>query len=142
MKRIGWITVTIAYQFLYMVLMVGGAVYLLWLIHEARVRGGPGAADEIFGLEIGSAGAGIPGLLGIAGCFGLWRRKRWGWWVTLLVDAVLVFAFVSGMIGDAGDIDPELVSFTVASVVGVILLLLPVVRRSCSSVPVSTAGKV
>ena len=133
MKRTGWITGTIAYHLLFMLVMLGGAVYLLWLTHQARGRGGPDAADEIFGLEIGTAGAGIPGLLGTAGCFGLWRRKRWGWWVTLLVDAVLVFAFVSGMISDTSDINAELVLFTVASVVGVILLLLPVVRRSCSS---------
>ena len=141
MKRTRWITGAIAYQLLFMLVMLGGAVYLVWLTHEARVRGG---SDEILGLEIGAAGAGVPALLGIAGCFGMWRQKRWGWWVTLLVDAILVFAFVAGMISDAGDINAELVSFTVASVVGVILLLLPVVRRSCSSVPaaVSIAGKV
>ena len=141
MKRTSWITGAIAYQFLFMLVMLGGAVYLLWLTREARVRGG---SDETLGLEIGAAGAGVPALLGIAGCFGLWRRKRWGWWVTLLVDAILVFAFVAGMISDAGDIDAELVSFTVASVVGVILLLLPVVRRSCLGVPaaVSITGKV
>ena len=130
MKGTRWITAAIAYQLLFMLVMFGGAVYLVWLTHEARVRGGPGAADEIFGLEIGTAGAGVPALAGIAGCMGLWRRRRWGWWVTLMVDAVLVSVFVSGMISDVGDIDAALVAFTVASVVGVILFLLPVVRRS------------
>ena len=66
-----------------MLVMLGGAVYLLWLTHKATVHGGPGAVDEIFGLEIGAAGAGIPALVGIAGCLGLWRKKRWGWWVML-----------------------------------------------------------
>lgn len=134
MKRTSWITGAIAYHLLLMLVMVGGAVYLLWLTHEARVRGGPDAADDIFGLEMGAAGASVPALLGVAGCFGLWRRKRWGWWATLVVDAVLVFAFVSGMISDAHDINAELASFAVASVIAVILLLLPVVRRSCLSV--------
>ncbi len=118
-----------------MLVMLGGAVYLLWLTHEARVHGGPGAVDEIFGLEIGAAGAGIPALVGIAGCLGLWRKKRWGWWVMLLVDAVLVLSFVSGMISDIRDIGAELILFTVVSIAGVVLLLLPVVRRSYGKAP-------
>jgi uncharacterized membrane protein (DUF2068 family) len=129
MKRTGWITVAILYQLLYMLVLLGGAVYLLWLTHQARVHGRPGAGDDVFGLVMGAAGAGIPALLGVIGCFGLWQGKRWGWWVMLVVDAVLVFAFVSGMISDASDIDAALIVFSVASVVAVVLLLLPVVRR-------------
>ena len=129
MTRTRWITVAIVYQLIYMLVMLGGAVRILWLLHVTRVRGGPGAADEIFGLEIGAAGAGFPALVGVIGCLGLWKGRRWGWWVSLFVDAVLVFAFVSGMISDASDIDAELVAFTIASIAAIVVLLLPVVRR-------------
>jgi len=58
----------------------------------------------------------------------LWKRRRWGWWLSLLVDIGLVATLAYSMVDD-NDIDWEQVIPTIGIVVLVVMLLLPGVRK-------------
>lgn len=106
--------------------LAGSCAYLLLLARSSEM-GQAGAAQ---GLEI-AAGLIAPfGLLALAGAYGLWRNKLWSWWLALLVDLALVSLWVGSMIDDGWrDLDMTLVAFTLASLLPVVLLLVPGVRR-------------
>jgi len=130
MKRSGWITGVILLQFLYALMLVALPVYLLVLTRASQTRSAPDAADEISGLKIGAAVLGGPAIATMVAWVGLWKGKRWGWWLTVLTDVALVGVFVYSLIDEGWkNIDWDMVVLTVIAVAPVIYLLLPRVRK-------------
>lgn len=73
----------------------------------------------------------VLGVAGLAAAYGLWARKRWGFWVTLAVSALNILAASPGL-----TLAPTTGAF-VAAIVGVagfaliaLLVVLPASRRA------------
>jgi len=125
-KRSGWITGIVVLQFLYALMMLALAIYLI-----SETLDGPNAQASIAGLEIAAAVVGGPALVALVGCIGLWKEKLWGWWLTVVTDLGLVAVLVYSMMDDGWhNIDWDVLALSVITLVLVIYLLLPKVRRS------------
>jgi len=130
MKRSSWITGVVVLQLFYVLMLLALPVYLLVLTRTSAVRNAPGAAEDISGLKIGAAMLGGPALVVLAAWIGLWKEKLWGWWLTVLIDLGLVGVFVYSLIDDGWrNIDWAVVVLALISLVPVIFLLVPKVRR-------------
>jgi len=129
-KRSSWITRLVGLQLLYVLAMVALPIYLLALTRAARVQAGPDAAKDIAGLRSAALILAVPALIALVAWFGLWKEKLWGWWAVLLTDLGLFGAFVYSMIDDGwANFDWDMVALTAWSVLPVVLLLLPSVRK-------------
>ncbi|MGC2169999.1 MAG: hypothetical protein WA623_01285 [Candidatus Sulfotelmatobacter sp.] len=129
MTRPGWITGVILVQLLYLLMLLALPVYLLVLTRTAEIRNGPHAAETISGLKIVAAVLGGPALVALAPWFGLWKGKRWGWWLTIITDLGLVGAFANSLVDDGWhNIDGTVVALTVIAMLPVVYLLVPEVR--------------
>jgi uncharacterized membrane protein (DUF2068 family) len=129
-KRSAWITGAVVLQLIYVLGMLALPVYLLALTHASETRNAPDAVEEISGLRIAAAVLGAPALMALAGWFGLWKEKPWGWWLTILMDVGLVGVFVYSLIDDGWkNIDWGVAGLTLMAVVPVVYLLLPQVRK-------------
>ena len=128
MKRPRLIIAVNIIHLLLALLLAGTSVYVLSLTRSPETLQEPDAADTIHGLFIGAAVLGVPALFLIAALWGLWRNKRWGWWLALVTDVVIAATLVYSMIGQNS---PDLTEpvWTLCFVVCAILLLLPIVRR-------------
>ncbi len=112
------------------VLFLGTCIVLLFLMRQPETKQGQNAAEAIFGLKVA---AGILAPLALVVCvsaWGLWKRRLWGWWLALLMDAGLLGIFVYSMIDDGlASIDWDMAAVTAAAFVLVVLVLMPPVRR-------------
>jgi hypothetical protein len=129
-KRSGWITVVVVLQFVYVLLLLVLPIYLMFLAGKFGVRNGFRPTEETKGLTIAAAIVGFPGFFALVGWLGLWRKKLWGWWLSVATDLGLVAMFVYSLIDDGWkDIDWDVVVLTGITLVPVIGLLLPRVKR-------------
>jgi uncharacterized membrane protein (DUF2068 family) len=129
-QRSSWITGVVVLQLLYVLGMLALPVYLLVLTHAPETRQAANPAEEISGLRVAAAVVGAPALVALIGWFGLWRKKLWGWWLTVLTDLGLAGVFVYSLIGDGWkNIDWEMVALTLVGAVPVVYLLWPRVRK-------------
>jgi hypothetical protein len=128
-KRSGWITGVVVLQLLYVLVMLALPVYLLALTRTSETRNAPDAAEEVSGLKIAAAVVGTPAIMALIAWFGLWKEKLWGWWLTVLTDLGLVGVFVYSLIDDGKNVDWEVVVLTIITVIPVVYLLLPRVRK-------------
>jgi uncharacterized membrane protein (DUF2068 family) len=141
-KCSGWITGAVVLQLLYTLMLLALPVYLLVLTRMPETRSGPDAQASIAGLKIAAAVLLAPALVALAGWIGLWKQKRWGWWVTVLTDLGLVALFVYSMMDDGWhNIEWDVVVLSVITLVPVVYLLLPQVRRLYwkTRIPVASA---
>jgi len=106
-------------------LLVGMAVYVLLQIRNPEIAKEP---EAVHGVMIGAGVVGGPAIPLLIGAWGLWTRKRWGWWTSLLTDVLLVATLAYSMVDD-NSIDMEQVVPTVCIAALVVILLLPWVRR-------------
>ena len=128
MKRPHLIIAVNIIHFLLTLLLAGTSVYVLSLTRSPEILKESDAPDTIRGLIIGTGILGVPALFLIGAQWGLWRNKRWGWWLALVTDVVIVATLGYSMIGQNS---PDLTepAWTLCFVVCAILLLLPMVRR-------------
>ena len=126
--------------------LIGLCVYLLELTHSPEILSDKDAATTIQGLKIGALILGIPALLWIPGIYAMWKRKRWGWWLTLITGLGTASVFVYSTIDDGWKgLDPEDASVTAAFAILPLVLLLPQVRkyyRHTTSNPLPAMGNV
>jgi len=117
-----------------------GGLYFLWLANSPEMRNSRDADAAIHGLYI-AAEIFLPlGLLILVGGVAMWKNKRWGWWLAMITDASLMSVFVYSLVDNGlKHADSEDMEVTVLSIIPVILLLLPHVRRSywCKSPAIS-----
>lgn len=129
MKRSGLITGVLLLQLLYVLVLLALTVYLLVLMRMPDPGNNSDAEQNRVGLEIGAAVLGVPALVALIAWFGLWRGKRWGWWLTVLIDLGFFAAFGYSLIDDGWhNIDGALVALTVTALVPVVYLAAPRVR--------------
>src|ERR1700674_4139419 len=104
MKRSGWITGVLLLQLLYVLVLLAITVYLLVLV--------------------------VPALVALVSWFGLWKEKRWGWWLTVVIDLGFFAAFGYSLLDDGWyNIDGALVALAAMALAQVVSLLAPKVRR-------------
>ena len=101
---------------------------MLWLTRSPEILSEPDAADAIYGLKIGAAVLGVPALILLVAAIGLWRSKRWGWWLTLATDVAILATLVYSML-DENTVEWDEAALTVCFVFFPVLLLLPKVRK-------------
>ena len=131
MKRSRMATIAAGVQLVYGVCTVGTALYLLWLTRTADIRNSGDPAAVIHGLFIAAAIILPPGLLVLVSGIAMWKSKLWGWWLATVTDSGLMLVFVYSLINDGWKrADSEDITFTVVSVIPVILLLVPAVRKA------------
>jgi uncharacterized membrane protein (DUF2068 family) len=129
MMRVAKIVAVI--QLFFRVALAGGGFYLLWLTRTAEMRNARDAEMAIHGLYIAAALFLPLGLLVLIGGAAMWKGKLWGWWLAMITDASLMLVFVYSLIDDGlKRADSDDIAATVLSIIPVILLLLPAVRKS------------
>ena len=117
-------------QFLLGLLWLGITLYLLLISRSAAIRQGHDPASIILGLKIAAVVVAPGAVFGLISAYGLRKDKAWGWWLSLIINAAFAVVLIYSMIDDGWrDLDLEMVAFTLLSLLPVILLFLPVVRR-------------
>ena len=130
MKRPPSVTGAITIHFLATFTLIGLSVYLLWLARSPDILNDKDAVSAIQGLKIGALILGIPAVLWMPGLFGMWKRKSWGWWLTLITGLGTASVFVYSMIADGWNaLDRDDAAVTAVFVIFPLLLLLPPVRK-------------
>ena len=130
MNRPPTVIAVITIHLLATIALVGLCLYLLWLTHSPEILSDKDAPSAIQGLKIGALILGIPAVLWIPGIYAMWKRKRWGWCLTLITGLGTASVFVYSMIDDGWKaLDPEDASVTAAFAILPLLLLLPRVRK-------------
>lgn len=129
-KRPVAVTSVTLLQFLLGLLCLGITLYLLVLSRSARIKQGHDAASIILGLEIAAAVLSPGAVFGLIAAYALAKDKVWGWWLSLIINAAFAAVLIYSMIDDGWrDLDSEMVGFTLLSLIPVVLLLLPSVRK-------------
>jgi hypothetical protein len=128
MKRPMLITVVNVLQFLLGLSLAGLTVYLLTLTRSRDTLADPDAADTVHGLLIGALVLGIPALITLIAVWGLWKRRFWGWVLSLATDVGMLAVFLYSLV-DENSRDADDVAMALAFVAPIVLLLLPAVKK-------------
>jgi uncharacterized membrane protein (DUF2068 family) len=113
-------------------LLTGLTMCILFLMLSFGTLKHANTAQAAYGLAIGAAMFGIPGVASLFASWGLWKRRLWGWWLALLSNVALCGLFGLGVVADG----PYEIDWTVVALAAIcagltIFLLLPPVRRAC-----------
>jgi hypothetical protein len=127
-KRSPLITAVIVLQLLLGLLLAVLTGYLLALTRARETLADSDAAETIHGLLVGAAVLGVPALITLAAVWGLWKRRFWGWLLSLATDVGMLGVLFYSIIDDR-DFDLDMIALTAACLVPAILLLLPQVRQ-------------
>lgn len=124
-NRSAWTIGAVALQALWAVVLIAISLYLLF--HTPRSPG-----HELT-LRLTGVMFGLPGIIAAAGCYGLGKSRRWGWWLSFIPDGLIASIFIYAVIDDArlGIVDGTLVGTTVLASIAPLYLLLPAVRKFC-----------
>ena len=128
MKRSPLITIVNVLQSLLGLVLAGLTVYLLALTRSRETLADPNSADTVHELLIGAMVLGVPALITLIGVLGLWKRRFWGWVLSLATDVGTLAVLVYSMI-DEGDWKGDEIALAAGFVVPVVLLLVPAVRK-------------
>jgi hypothetical protein len=130
MKRPVAVTGVTLLQFLLGFLWLGMTFYLLLISRSAGMKQRPDPAAAILGLEIAAAVVAPGAFFGLIAAYALRKDKVWGWWLSLSINAAFAVMLTYSMIDEGWEgLDPEMLGFTLLSLMPVILLFLPVVRQ-------------
>ena len=132
MKRSPLISIVNLLQLLLGLVLAGLSIYLLALTRSPKTLADPDPAGTVHGLLIGAAVLGVPALITLIGVFGLWERRFWGWVLSLATDVGTLVVLVYSMI-DERDGEGDEIALAGGSVVLIVLLLLPTVRKFYST---------
>ncbi|HVN19155.1 MAG TPA: hypothetical protein VMU05_10295 [Dongiaceae bacterium] len=118
-----WVTGSFVLQGLWAFALLSLVTYLVVLSTK------PG--KSAVGLRVAALIFLVPGLLAGIGCYGLLKRKVWGWWVACICDWGVAAMFVYGVIDDGWSmIDWSLVGAAVCSLILPVWLVMPGTRNS------------
>jgi hypothetical protein len=122
------VKVGILLQFLLGLLLAGLTVYVLALTRSPETLAEPDGAEAIHGLLVGAVVLGVPAVITLVAAWGLWKRRFWGWVLSLATDVGMLGVLLYNMI-DERDLDGSESALAAAFVVPLVLLLLPTVRK-------------
>ena len=137
MKRSPLISIVNVLQLLLGVVLAGLTIYLLALTRSPKTLADPDPAGTVHRLLIGAAVLGVPALITLIGVFGLWKRRFWGWVLSLATDVGTLTVLVYSMI-DERDWEGDEIALAAGCVLAIVLLLLPAVRKFYWSAAVTT----
>src|SRR3982074_895444 len=100
MQRSPLISIVNLLQLLLGLMLAGLSIYLLALTRSPKTLADPDPAGPGPGLLIGAAGLGLPALITLIGVFGLWKRRFWGWVLSLATDVGTLTVLVYSMIDE------------------------------------------
>ncbi|MBI2682137.1 MAG: DUF2127 domain-containing protein [Acidobacteriales bacterium] len=129
MKRPPLITALAGLAFVLAAVMMYGAGYLVWLAHSPEILRDKDVANAQYGLHLAAAVASGYALAFLAGSWAMWRGKRWGRWVIVAGNALVVIPTVLDLVGE-NHIDWDEAAVPVFFGLMAILYALPVVGRS------------
>jgi uncharacterized membrane protein (DUF2068 family) len=115
-------------QVLLGVVLAGLTTYLLILTRSRETLGEPDASDTVHGLLIAAAVLGVPVVVMLIAAWGLWKRRFWGWALSLATDVGMLAVFLYDIVVEH-DHDSDEITMALGFVVPAILLLLPGVRK-------------
>jgi hypothetical protein len=140
MKRSALISIVNLLQLLLGLVLAGLSIYLLGLTRSRETLADPDPSGTVHGLFIGAAVLGIPAVITVIGAIGLWKRRFWGWVLSLATDVGTLAVLVYSMI-DERDWDGDEMALAAGCVVPIVLLLLPSVRKFYwNAVPTISVG--
>jgi ABC-type tungstate transport system substrate-binding protein len=128
MKRSPLITIVNVLQSFLGLVLAGLTVYLLVLTRSRETLAEPDAAETVHGLLIGAVVLGVPALITLVAAWGLWKRRFWGWALSLATDVGVLAVFVYNVVGE-NDREGDEIALAASFVVPIVLLLLPAVRK-------------
>ncbi len=129
-KRSGWVTGVVVAQFLCSALFAGACLILLVLIRQMRQQHGDERESTVQALKLAIWIIGPTALILLLGAWGMLKDKLWGWWLAFLTDFAFFAIFLYSVIDDGlKDIDWDVFAFAGASLLLVVWLLVPSVRR-------------
>ena len=115
--------------------MLLGCVCISLLVLIRQVTPGAKAAAVIWGLKVAVAVLFPPAIIVFISAYGMWKSKKWGWWLGLLSDLALSGLFVYSLVDDGWkNLDWSVLLLMAASMAPLPLLLLSRVRRFYSGV--------
>ena len=127
MKRSPLISIVNVLQLLLGLVLAGLSIYLLALTRSPKTLADPDPAGTVHRLLIGAAVLGMPALITLIGALGLWKRRFWGWVLSLATDVGTLTVLVYSMI-DERDWEGDEIALAAGCLVLIVLLLLPKVR--------------
>ncbi len=134
MKRSGWIRFVTTMQLFFALSLIAFSLYVLVLAYRWGIHFE--VHDAATGLIIASAVLGGPGLIALVGWWALQRERRWGWFVALFGDLVMLGILIHSMIDDGWhNIDWDTALMAVLSTIISVCLFMPAVRRSYGQKP-------
>jgi len=83
MKRSPLISIVNVLQLLLGSVLAALSIYLVILSRSPETLADPDPAGTVHGLLIGAVVLGIPALITLIGVLGLWKRRFWGWVLSL-----------------------------------------------------------
>ena len=128
MKRSPLITIVNVLQSSLGLALAGLTVYVLALTRSRETLAEPDAAETVHGLLIGAVVLGVPALITLVAAWGLWKRRFWGWALSLATDVGVLAVFVYNVVGE-NDREGDEIALAASFVVPIVLLLLPAVRE-------------
>ena len=128
MKRSPLITIVNVLQSLLGLVLAGLTIYLVALTRSREILAEPDASETIHGLLIGAAVLGVPALITLIAAWGLWKRRFWGWALSLATDVGVLAVFVYNIVGE-NDREGDEIALAAGFVLPAVLLLLPAVRK-------------
>src|SRR5260370_24823892 len=129
MKRSGWIRFVTTMARFCALSLIAFSLYVLVLAYRWGIHFE--VHDAATGLIIASAVLGGPGLIALVGWWALQRERRWGWFVALFGDLVMLGILIHSMIDDGWhNIDWDTALMAVLSTVISWCLFMPSVGRA------------
>ncbi len=128
MKRSPLITIVNVLQSCLGLVLAGLTVYLLALTRSRETLAELDASETVHGLLIGAVVLGVPALITLIAAWGLWKRRFWGWALSLATDVGVLAVFVYNIVGE-NDREGSEIALAAGFVVPIVLLLLPAVRK-------------
>ena len=135
-ERPPWVWTALALQLVLVLLAFYGCIEFLRLMTRYA---GPGIGMQILFRDL------IPGIMATTSLIGLWRTRRWGWWLALLTDGALCLQTLWFLLNYPTAVlkYPQWFAFSIWQFAALILLLYRPVREYFgeSSREHQTAGK-
>src|SRR6266852_9739243 len=122
MKRSPLITIVNVLQSFLGLVLAGLTVYLLALTRSRETLAEPDASETVHGLLIGAVVLGVPALITLIAVWGLWKRRFWGWVVSLATDVGMLAVLAYEVIGES-DREGDEIALATGFVAPIVLLL-------------------
>ncbi|MGI9103379.1 MAG: hypothetical protein ACR2IF_13150 [Terriglobales bacterium] len=116
-----------AVQTAYTILIGGTAAFCFVSARLVQKSGDRGAAQDAKWMLIAGCVVGVMALVYAIGAYGMWRSRRWAWWVSVLANVFVVVFILWDMFVDR-DRDPDNWVAIGIFTVPIVLLMFPGVR--------------